>query len=174
MNLCAPIKSSEVSGRCGASNNRYVGEQMQRNERFVGPKIRHGTRCAGNGYHDTRRAKRAPDLIVFLLRRDVRPSRVRSHQREPRDEHGCGPPSPIIADLFLPIYCLRGRHLTTSPRAKTLVTIYQRSKTSRNVPFGADEGRDEEGQPEQPVHPVLEGGLVGPGGRPRGVRDAVG
>ena len=41
---------------------------------------------------------------------------------------------------------------------------------SNDVPFGGNDGGDEEGQAEEAVHPVLEGGFVGPGGRPGGVR----
>ena len=44
------------------------------------------------------------------------------------------------------------------------------SQHQNDVPFGGNDGGDEEGQAEEAVHPVLEGGFVGPGGRPGGVR----
>ena len=53
-------------------------------------------------------------------------------------------------------------------------TIYRpqepRKINTTYVPFGGNDGGDEEGQAEEAVHPVLGGGFVGPGGRPGGVR----
>ena len=46
--------------------------------------------------------------------------------------------------------------------------IYHPKKLANHLPFGADERRDEEGQAEEAVHPVLEGRFVGTGGGPRG------